>query len=184
MVATIVQKEDPVLRKHAEAVDPKEITGPEIQRIINDMKETLEREPDGVGLAAPQIGIPLQIFIVSHRTFELENDDENAQTKPKASDLVYINPEIIRLSKKKQWVPEGCLSVRWLYGNTHRAEKATIRAYNEHGELVTRGAGGLLAHIFQHEVDHLNGILFIDHAKDIEEVHPDDLDAFYEGHEK
>ena len=78
--------------------------------------------------------------------------------------------EISKLSKKKSWVPEGCLSVRWLYGKSLRHEKATIRAYDENGKLYTYGGAGLIAQVFQHETDHLNGTLFIDHAKEIEEL--------------
>jgi peptide deformylase len=84
--------------------------------------------------------------------------------------MICINPEIIKVSRKKVHVPEGCLSVRWFYGNTVRNEKATIRAYDENGKLFTYGGSGLVAQIFQHETDHLNGTLFIDHATDIEEL--------------
>ena len=87
-------------------------------------------------------------------------------------DLIFINPKISKLSREKDWVPEGCLSVRWLYGQTFRSKKALITAYDEKGKKFTRGASGLLAQIFQHETDHLNGILFIDHAKDIKEELP------------
>jgi len=86
--------------------------------------------------------------------------------------LVFINPKILKLSRTKEWMPEGCLSVRPLYGKTFRSTKATITAYNKNGKKFTRGASGLLAQIFQHETDHLNGILFIDHAKDIKEEVP------------
>jgi len=88
-------------------------------------------------------------------------------------DLVFINPEIIKISKKKGSVPEGCLSVRWLYGEVKRSTNATIRAYDENGKIFTRGGGGLLAQIFQHEVDHLNGVLFIDKAKNLVEIKPE-----------
>ena len=73
------------------------------------------------------------------------------------------------LSREKEWMPEGCLSVRPLYGKTFRSVKATVVAYDENGKKFTRGASGLLAQIFQHETDHLKGILFIDHAKDVKE---------------
>lgn len=72
-------------------------------------------------------------------------------------------------------MPEGCLSIRWLYGNTVRSTKATIKAYDERGKIFTRGGSGLLAQIFQHETDHLNGVLFIDTAEDIEDIPPDSL---------
>ena len=87
-------------------------------------------------------------------------------------DLVFINPKISKLSNEKEWMAEGCLSVRPLYGKTFRSTKATIIAYDENGKKFQRGASGLLAQIFQHETDHLNGILFIDHAKDIKEELP------------
>jgi peptide deformylase len=70
-------------------------------------------------------------------------------------------------------MPEGCLSVRWLYGNVLRSTKASIEAYDEFGNKFTRGGSGLLAQIFQHETDHLNGVLFIDTAEDVEDMPPD-----------
>ena len=91
----------------------------------------------------------------------------------KLSDSVYINPEIKKLSKNKERLDEGCLSVRYLYGKVERSEKASIEAYDESGKKFKMGASGLLAQIFQHEVDHLNGILFTDKADDIVEVLPD-----------
>lgn len=96
--------------------------------------------------------------------------------------MVFINPEITKLSRKKIWVPEGCLSVRWLYGETSRADKATIRAYDEHGKLFTRGGSGLMAQIFQHETDHLNGILFIDHARNVEKITKEEMERQRQEH--
>ena len=94
------------------------------------------------------------------------------EEKNKFSDVVYINPEIKKLSRTKTRVDEGCLSVRYLYGKVERSEKATVTAYDENGHKFTRGGSGLLAQIFQHEIDHLNGILFIDKADDIVEILP------------
>ena len=87
--------------------------------------------------------------------------------------MVVINPKMTKLSKKKVKVPEGCLSCRWLYGDTIRHEKAAIRAHDEHGKAFTYGGAALIAQIFQHECDHLNGILFVDHATNIEEMTPE-----------
>lgn len=171
----IVQNGDPVLRAVAKKVDPKEIGTKELNDILERMKIALEREGDGVAIAAPQIGVSLAIFIVSHRAFELEEDAGEAAKKP-AKDMVVINPEIIKLSKKKRKMPEGCLSVRWLYGNTMRHEKATVRGLDEHGKSFTYGGSGLVAQIFQHETDHLNGILFIDHATEIEELTDEEIE--------
>lgn len=194
-MVTIVQKEAPVLRVHAEPVNPKDFDSPRLKKILDDMKAALEKEEDGVAIAAPQIGVPLRIFVVSHRAFEfVENEihgedlhDTEAPTpkKLKMKDMVFINPEITKLSRKKVWVPEGCLSVRWLYGETSRADKATVRAHDEHGKLFTRGGSGLMAQIFQHETDHLDGILFIDHARNVEKVTKEEMERQrleHEGH--
>ena len=98
--------------------------------------------------------------------------------------MVFINPQITKLSRKKVWVPEGCLSVRWLYGETPRREKATIRACDEHGKPFTRGASGLIAQIFQHETDHLNGVLFTDTARNIEKITREEQERLKKEHEK
>lgn len=180
----ILQKEAPVLRQHAKPVALKDIGTPRLNAILQDMQEALAKEADGVGLAAPQIGVPLRIFIVSEIVFsslssrgEKGGIDEKGDAKA-TPQLVYINPEIIATSKDKKQVEEGCLSVRPLFGKVRRASKATIRAYDEHGNAFERGASGLLAQIFQHELDHLDGILFIDKAKDIREMPvPDQIEA-------
>ena len=180
-MVTIVQKEAPVLREKASVVSLKDVGTPAFKKILADMKTALDREEDGVAIAAPQIGVPLRIFLVSHRAFSyLENPEEHEDPNiikteisgqhPEHKDLVFINPEIIKLSRKKVWLHEGCLSVRWLYGEVSRADKATVRAYDENGKQFTRGGSGLLAQIFQHETDHLNGILFIDTARNIETI--------------
>jgi peptide deformylase len=181
----IVSEGHPALRQVAEAIPLKEIGSAHINNVIEAMKAALISQEDGIGLAAPQIGIPLRIFIVSKKIFsgespshELSSDEstsaKSTSTKsPVVDDAVFINPVIVKESKEKKWMEgEGCLSVRWVYGKVRRSTKVTLRAYNEHGQVVERGAGGLLAHIFQHEVDHLNGVLFIDKAKDLEKVDP------------
>ncbi len=187
LVIDIVQKEHRVLRQHAKPVPVEDIRSEKIKKVLADMRAALDSQDDGIAIAAPQINVPLRIFLVSKKIHQIEEADRKivAQTtkekesapinKKKRKDLVFINPEIIKLSKKKYWVPEGCLSVRWLYGKVSRADKATVRAYNEHGERFTRGASGLLAQIFQHETDHLNGILFTDTAKQLEELNPEEI---------
>ena len=175
----IVQSGDPVLREKAKDVPLAEISSRQVKNILSRMANALEAEQDGVALAAPQLGIPLRIFVVSHRAFELEEEQKTKKApveKMPKKNLVAINPTITKLSKKKSWVPEGCLSVRWLYGKSLRHEKATIRAYDENGKLYTYGGAGLVAQVFQHETDHLNGTLFIDHAKEIEELPPEEIE--------
>lgn len=163
----IVQKGHPALSKEALAIPVEEITSEKVRGIIRDMKEALESQDDGLAIAAPQIGISSRIFIVSGRLFT-KNDG------PRKDDRVYINPIFTKLSNKKSWKKgEGCLSVRWLYGTVQRHTNVTIEAYDEHGEKFTETSGGMLAHIFQHEVDHLNGVLFDSKAKDIEAHEPE-----------
>ena len=175
----IVQSGDPVLREKAKDVPLAEISSRQVKNILSRMANALEAEQDGVALAAPQLSIPLRIFVVSHRAFELEEEQKTKKApveKMPRKNLVAINPAITKLSKKKSWVPEGCLSVRWLYGKSLRHEKATIRAYDENGKLYTYGGAGLIAQVFQHETDHLNGTLFIDHAKEVEELPPEEIE--------
>lgn len=168
----IAQKDNPVLRKIADDVPLGEIMSSRIQRVIKDMKNTLRPHKDGVAIAAPQIGVPLRIFVVSGHIFNEEALLEDDKSKSKEEDLVFINPKITKLSRDKKAMSEGCLSVRWIYGEVRRASKLTVTAYDEYGKKFTRGASGLLAQIFQHEIDHLNGILFIDKAKRVEEIQP------------
>lgn len=172
----IVQKEEKVLRQKAKEILVRDITTPKIQKVLKEMSQALKEQDDGVAIAAPQIGYALRIFVIAGKMFhpdfarfDLENKIPETEI-PK--DLVFINPKISKLSRDKEWLPEGCLSVRWLYGKTYRSKKATVTAYDENGKKFTRGASGLLAQAFQHETDHLNGILFIDHAKDVKEELP------------
>lgn len=170
----ILQKEEAVLRKISKEVPLEQISSTKIKKVLREMAIALRSQSDGVAIAAPQIGYSLRIFLVSGRIFlkdfgkEVAEDADLVELRDEEiKDMVFINPKISKLSRDKEWMPEGCLSVRPLYGKTFRSKKATVTAYNEEGKKFTRGASGLLAQIFQHETDHLNGILFIDHAKDI-----------------
>ena len=163
----IVQLNDPVLRKIAKEVDPAEIGTPKINKIIDEMKRAMDACDDGVAIAAPQIGKSLQIFVVSPKAF-ISPDEEMAEEKlKKLKHLVFINPKISKLSSKTVRLDEGCLSVRGIFGKIRRSEKATIEALDENGKKIVRGASGLLAEIFQHETDHLKGVLFTDNATDL-----------------
>lgn len=173
----IVQKENEVLHQPAKEVAEELFDTPKLKKIITDMSEALAKEDDGVALAAPQIGLPLRIFIVSSKIFA--NNSESAIKDPQEvdkikPDLVFINPELVKLSKEKMTMEEGCLSVRWLYGQVKRATKATVSAYDINGKKFTRSGSGLLAQIFQHEMDHLSGILFIEKTKELKEYKPED----------
>jgi peptide deformylase len=174
----IVQEGAPVLREIAQPV-PKELFGtPELANILKDMEVALDKELDGVALAAPQIGIPYRIFIVrKDRTVpQPNNQGSTLESDTKGRTLVtpvvevYINPEIVKTSRKRARADEGCLSVRGIYGVTNRHERVTVKAQTPDGKKFERGGGGLLAQIFEHEIDHLNGILFIDHAENLVQV--------------
>ncbi len=175
-MAKIVQAKNPVLREKAHEVAISDISGKKIKKVISEMKLLLAKEHDGVAIAAPQIGVPVRIFVVSGKAFALNKNmdvaEKTASDKAIYPDISFINPKLTKLSQKKPWQVEGCLSVRWLYGKVKRSEKATVTAYDEHGKKFTRGASGLLAQIFQHETDHLDGVLFIDKAKDVENLPP------------
>lgn len=163
-----------VLRALAEEVPVADIPSPEIQGIIEDMSAALRDTDDGIGIAAPQIGVSKQIFIASEEalfdTPEKMTPEVEEKTKKDWKHFIFINPEIITLSKSTVHDAEGCLSVPGTFGLVTRAEKIKIRGFNEHGEKVERGASGLFARLFQHEIDHLNGILFIDKAEDLHEI--------------
>ena len=122
----------------------------EVRDLISQMKMIMENN-NGVGLAAPQIGIPLRVI-----TCEL--DDKF---------YVFINPEIIKTSKEAVAMEEGCLSLPNIYGEVIRPEKIILKAINADGKKIKLKAFGLLARVIQHEIDHLDGILFIDKAKNI-----------------
>lgn len=173
MEVPILGREEKVLRQVAKEVPLEEISSPRIKKILEDMKDALATQDDGVAIAAPQIGVSLRIFVVSGRVIGyMKGEEENEK---KYDDLVFINPKILKLSKEKKWVEEGCLSIRYLYGKVNRSVKAQISAYDEHGKYFRKGASGLMAQIYQHETDHLEGKLFTDTAKDVEDIPPEEV---------
>jgi len=163
MVRKILQKESPVLREISQSVPLDQIQSPKIKKIISEMKI--------VAIAASQIGYPLRIFVVSKKVEGLVRKTKK-DTPQKPEDSVFINPILKKVSKEREIVEEGCLSIRYLYGKVSRSNKAIVQAYDENGKKFERGGTGLLAQIFQHEMDHLDGILFIDKAKFVEEIPP------------
>lgn len=153
----IVQDGAPVLREIAKPVPENLFGSPELEHLVRDMSEALDAFPEGVALAAPQIGISYRLFVVRK---------DRTLPPPSAPEVeVYINPEIVKTSRKRTELDEGCLSVHGVYGTAKRHERVTIKARRPDGSHLSRGAGGLMAQIFEHEIDHLNGILFTDHAE-------------------
>lgn len=172
-MVTILQEPNEILRGIAREVPLADIGSKTFEKVLADMKKGLHSQSDGVAIAAPQIGIPLRIFMVAGSVFQKKKKVDEPITEP---DRVFINPVFTKLSKETKWMPgEGCLSVRWKYGKTKRHTRVSVEAYNEHGDKFGIGASGLLAHICQHEIDHLNGILFIDHAKDVKDVPAEEI---------
>ncbi len=174
---SIIQKENPLLREKAKEVNIEDIKSRKIETIIRRMEKALDKEDDGIAIAAPQIGESLRIFVVSKKVFEIMDEEKDptikmSGEKEEYKNLIFINPEIIKTSKEQMLVEEGCLSVRWLYGQVKRAKKVLVRAYNEEGRAFTFGASGLMAQVFQHEIDHLEGVLFIDKARGLKEIPP------------
>lgn len=164
----ILQKGEPVLAAIAKPVEADMFGTPALLKMITDMREALDAEQDGVAIAAPQVGIPYRIFLVRYDRMTAPPEEGEA---PRAPDVgVYINPEIIRSSRRAVEMDEGCLSVRGIYGTTLRHERATVRAKDEQGRAFERGGGGILAQAFQHEIDHLDGMLFVEHAINLREV--------------
>ncbi|MDB5195340.1 MAG: peptide deformylase, peptide deformylase [Parcubacteria group bacterium] len=135
--------------------------------MLADMAETLDAEPDGVALAAPQVGISYRIFVVRYDRMTERGEEKTTELGPQLG--VFINPKFVKSSRKRLEMQEGCLSIRTIYGTTVRHAQATVKAQDEHGAWFTRGGGGILAQAYQHEIDHLDGILFIDHAEEIHE---------------
>ena len=138
------------LRKRSADVNPEIIGTPEFQDFCDVLIATMFEE-DGIGLAAPQVG---------------QNDRVIAVNQKSGSD-VFINPEIIKSSEAKDEGEEGCLSVPGVWGVVERSKKVTVRALNRHNRIVEMDLKGFEAVIFQHEIDHLDGILFIDKASEI-----------------
>ncbi|MEG0296081.1 MAG: peptide deformylase [Clostridium sp.] len=145
-IRNIRKNGDDVLRKKSKAVDE---INPRILTLLNDMADTMY-EADGVGLAAPQVGILKRIFVIDIY------DDYGLR--------VFINPEILE-KKGSQCDDEGCLSIPGEAGEVERANYVKVKAFNEKGEEFILEAEELLARAIQHEYDHLDGVLFIDHVK-------------------
>jgi peptide deformylase len=150
---------------------------PDLQELIQDMVETM-REGNGIGLAAVQVGEPVRVIVVELPEPEEEEDRQHPEENPKerhprAGELfVVINPELARASREEEEGIEGCLSVPGWVGMVSRPRDVTVKGMDAQGRNVRIKAEGLLARVFQHEIDHCQGILFIDHIEDPEKIWP------------
>jgi peptide deformylase len=151
-ILSILSLDNPVLRQKAKRVPA--IDG-SIQRLIDDMIETIRAAPGRLALAAPQVGISLRVIVIQ---------------LPEKEPLVMINPEVVRKSGERE-VVEGCLSVPGYQGSIKRSLSVTVKGRNRQGREIRRKANGLLAQALEHEIDHLNGILYIDHVEGMDKLY-------------
>lgn len=147
MVLTIRTVPDPVLRRKAKRVRTIDNS---IKRLITDMLETLHAAPGRVGLAAPQVGVSLRVTVIGI---------------PEEEDIILINPEIVR-RRGERLIEEGCLSIPGYWGQVKRAEVVTAKGLDQSGKEIRIKAEDLLAQALEHEIDHLNGVLYIDRMED------------------
>ncbi len=160
-MAKLVPENHPALHTIAEEFTAEEFADGTVAKVLKDLRQAIKTyKVDGftaVAIAAPQIGVSKRMFIIEDQS----SDSDRIPT------VIAINPKITKFSKKTHVVGEGCLSIPDQYGLVRRSTNVTLAATDENGETYTRGAGGLLAQIIQHENDHLDGILFTDRAEKV-----------------
>lgn len=153
MLLEITKEPNPLLHKVSRNLTPEEINSPITKEFVVNLIETMYVK-DGVGIASVQVGNPIQLCVIA-KNF----------TPKKESNLILINPSFEKKSVLREWDEEGCLSVPNIYGSVRRFKKIKVTALNEKGEKIEFIATDFFARIIQHEIDHLNGILFIEKAK-------------------
>lgn len=152
---------DPILRQKAKRV---RTIGGSIQKLIDDMLETMHAVPGRAGLAGPQVGVSLRVIVIG---------------VPDSPDVVLVNPEIVRRSGERI-ITEGCLSIPGYWADIKRSENVTAKGRDREGKEIRIRADGLLAQALEHEVDHLNGVLYVDHLEsqeDLQKVEPEETSA-------
>ena len=149
----IIEFPDPVLRAQSA---PVESVNDEIVRLVDDMFETMYKAP-GIGLAAVQVAVPRRLLVI-----DLQEPEEE-EGEPVRNPFVFINPEIVQRSDERQLYNEGCLSIPDQYAEIERPASVRAQWIDEKGQRQEGEFGGLMAVCLQHEVDHLNGVLFIDY---------------------
>jgi len=143
---------DPVLKQKAKRVRTIDSS---VKKLISDMIETMHSDPGRVGLAAPQVGVSLRVIVIG---------------LPEAEDIAIINPEIVR-RRGERLINEGCLSVPGYFGQVQRAESVTVKGRDQSGKEIRIKADGLLAQALEHEIDHINGVLYIDHLESTDKLY-------------
>lgn len=161
----IIQKRNNILRKIAKEVPLEEVKSAAIQNIIKKMKLAVSEREEAAAVAAPQIGQSLRIFVVSERALMKPKDiPPKPEEKKEYGHIVFINPKILKKSRQQKILSEGCLSVENIYGAIKRSDKIKVEAYDENGKKFVKSGKGLFSQVIQHEMDHLDGILFTDKA--------------------
>ncbi len=159
MLLPIIIEPDKFLHQISEKIEQADLATPRLQKLITSMVETMYTK-DGVGLAAPQIGQGVRLIVISKEFNPLD----------KRKELILINPTWEKTSIFKNWDEEGCLSVPFIYGEVKRYRKIKVRAWNEKGQDLNFSAEDYEARVIQHEVDHLDGIIFTSKAKNLHEI--------------
>lgn len=156
----------PILRTKAHPIEPKRITSPEVQRLIDDMFDTM-REYSGIGLAAPQVHEDLRLFVAGTKARTLGStigDDEDMPL------IALVNPEITLVGEATELGWEGCLSIPDMRGRVPRAREVRVKAFDRTGRAMSFTATGFPARVIQHEYDHLDGVLFFDRMTSLESL--------------
>ena len=143
---------DPILKQKAKRV--RTIDG-SIRKLISDMIETMHSVPERVGLAASQVGVSLRVIVIG---------------LPEAEDIAIVNPKIVR-RRGERLINEGCLSVPGYFGQVKRAESVTVKGRDQNGKEIRIKAEGLLAQALEHEIDHINGVLYLDHLESTDKLY-------------
>jgi len=166
-ILDIIRPDNPILRKKAHRVTSFD---KKFQKLVDDMIETLDDAP-GVGLAAPQVAVSQRLILV-----RLQDDEESRKEFGEDAGKLFVlaNPEIVKASKEMVEGIEGCLSIPGFVGLVDRHEKITVDGLDRNGKKIRVKASGWLARVFQHEIDHLDGRLYIDIAKDVWEPREED----------
>ena len=173
-VRPIVFSDNPLLRERSRRVRR---VGSDVQQLVDDMVETMH-EANGIGLAAIQVGVPERVIVIQlppepeEEDAEGEKNPESEQNPDSGELYVVINPELARRSREVEDGIEGCLSVPGWVGEVERHSAVTVKGLDRRGKRVRIKAEGLLARVFQHEIDHLDGVLFTDHIEDPDRIWP------------
>jgi peptide deformylase len=151
-IMPVIKMDNPVLHRKAKKV--RKIDG-SIQKLIDDMIDTMH-DIEGVGLAAPQVGVPLQVVVI-----QMPDEEEV---------ITLINPEMVKTSEENEMMTEGCLSLPGYRGEVKRFTSVTVKARDREGKPIRIKGEGLMAQALQHEVDHINGIVYVDHLESVDKL--------------